>query len=55
MTELSSRRGFIKGIDVQTRNALIRASLPAEEYDGLEKAMDEGTQHRGRIERASRQ
>jgi len=52
MAELNSRRGFITGMDVQTGSVLIRATLPASEYGGLEKAIGAGTQHRGRIEHA---
>ena len=55
MAELNSRRGLITGVDVQTGTALIRASLPASEYSGLEEAINEGTRHRGRVERASPQ
>jgi translation elongation factor EF-G len=52
MSELQSRRGCITGMDIKSGSVLIRASLPASEYEGLEKAIDEGTQHRGRVEHA---
>jgi elongation factor G len=55
MAELNSRRGLITGVDAQTGTVLIRASLPASEYGGLEEAINEGTRHRGRVERASPQ
>ena len=55
MTELQSRRGRVNGMDVKSASVLIRATLPASEYDGLEKAIDEGTQHRGRVEHVPRQ
>ena len=55
MAELNSRRGVITGMDVQTGGILISASLPASEYGGLEKAIHEGTHHRGRVESAPHQ
>jgi Elongation factor G C-terminus len=55
MGELHTRRGRVSGMDVKSGSVLIRAFLPASEYDGLEKAIDEGTQHRGRVEHASHQ
>jgi elongation factor G len=55
MGELHSRRGRVTGMDVKSGSVLIRAFLPASEYDRLEKAIDEGTQHRGRVEHAPRQ
>ncbi len=55
MAELNSRGGLITGMDVQTGSVLIRASLPASEYGGMEKAIGEGTWHRGKVERAPHQ
>lgn len=55
MSELNSRRGCVTGIDIETGSVSIRASLPKSEYSGLEKAITEGTQHRGRVEHAPRQ
>jgi translation elongation factor EF-G len=55
MGELHTRRGRVSGMDVKSGSVLIRAFLPASEYDGLEKAIDEGTQHRGRVEHAPHQ
>ncbi len=55
MAELNSRRGSVTGIDVRTGSALIRGLLPASEYGGLKKAVEEATQHRGRIEYAQGQ
>lgn len=55
MSELQSRRGRVSAMDVNSGRVLIRASLPISEYDGLEKAIDQGTHHRGRVEHAPRQ
>jgi translation elongation factor EF-G len=54
MSELHSRRGRVTGMDVKSGSVLIRASVPSSEYGELEKAIDEGTQHRGRVEPAPR-
>jgi translation elongation factor EF-G len=53
MGELHIRRGQVKGMDVLSDDVLIRASVPESEFDALEKAIDAGTQHRGRVERAA--
>jgi len=51
MGELNSRRGCVLGMDSQPgRVILIRASLPASEYMGLEDTIAEWTQNRGRVE-----
>ncbi len=55
MAELNSRGGSVIGIEVQTGNALIRALLPASEYGGLKRVIEEATQHRGTLEQAKRQ
>lgn len=55
MGELQFRRGGVTGMDAQSGVVLIRASLPASEYEGLENAIAAGTQHRGRVEHAHRQ
>ncbi|HYL15644.1 MAG TPA: hypothetical protein VEV41_21600 [Terriglobales bacterium] len=55
MGEVHSRRGSVTGMDVQTGSVLIRASVPKSEYSGLEHAIDEATQHRGRVEHAPAQ
>ena len=55
MAELNSRGGSVTEIDVRTGNALIRALLPASEYGGLKKVIEEATQHRGTLEQAQGQ
>jgi Elongation factor G C-terminus len=52
MGELELRRGHVNGMDVESRGVVIHASLPASEYDALQKAIGQGTQHRGKIEHA---
>ena len=55
MAELNSRGGSVIGIEVQIGNALIRALLPASEYGGLKRVIEEATQHRGTLEQAKGQ
>ncbi len=50
MSELHSRRGCVRDMNVQQRTVSIRASLPASEYAGPENAIAVGTQNRGRVE-----
>lgn len=52
MGELHARRGQVTGIDVLSDGVLIRASVPPSEFEALEKAIDAGTQHRGKVKRA---
>ena len=51
MGELNSRRGCIKGMDVQHGNVVIRGSVPTKEYDALADAISVATKRLGRIER----
>ena len=51
MGELQRRRGTIQAMDSQGGRVKIRAVLPASSYDELQRAIDEGTQHLGKIRR----
>ncbi len=50
MGEISARRGFITGIDVEKENTVIRGRLPTSEFKGLADVLAEATQHAGKIE-----
>ena len=51
MGELNGRGGLVMTIDCESSSVVIRASLPASEYEALSIAISSATLRRGKVER----